>query len=124
MSLDEVIGKFVNFELMVKDSKHIGNMDHSATSTPEPQPIAFKAMEEKKEETTPSKGLQIDTSKLDALGSLGPFSLIVLWLPNADFHPRSHTNWRNREGVTMTSLLIVIVIDSPFFWLYGPTASP
>jgi hypothetical protein len=36
MSLDEVIGKFVSFELMVEDSKHIGNMDHGVTSTLEP----------------------------------------------------------------------------------------
>jgi hypothetical protein len=42
MSLDEVIGKFVSFELMVKDSKHIGNMDHGDTSTPDLQLVAFK----------------------------------------------------------------------------------
>ena len=65
MSPNEVIGKFVSFEIMVKDSKHIGNMDHGATSTTEPQSVAFKATKEKKEETTPSKGLRIDTSKLD-----------------------------------------------------------
>jgi hypothetical protein len=46
MSPEEVIGKFVSFELMIKDSKH----------------IAFKAMEEK--ESTPSR-LPIDASKLD-----------------------------------------------------------
>jgi hypothetical protein len=33
----------MSFELMVKDSKHIRNMDHGAISTLEPQPIAFKA---------------------------------------------------------------------------------
>jgi hypothetical protein len=65
MSPGEVIGKFVSFELMVKDSKHIANLEQGATSTIEPQPIALKATEEKKEETTPSKGPQIDTSKLD-----------------------------------------------------------
>ncbi|WP_180659184.1 hypothetical protein, partial [Acinetobacter bereziniae] len=66
MSPEEVIGKFVSFELMVKDSKHIANLEQGASSTPEPQPVAFKATEEKKEETTtPSKGPQIDTSKLD-----------------------------------------------------------
>jgi hypothetical protein len=64
MSPDEVIGKFVSFELMVKDSKHIENKDHDTTSTPKPQPVAFKATEEK-EETTPSNGLQIDTFKFD-----------------------------------------------------------
>jgi hypothetical protein len=49
---------------MIKYSKHIRNMDHGATSIPELPPVAFNATEEK-EETTPCKGLQIDTSKLD-----------------------------------------------------------
>jgi hypothetical protein len=64
MSLKEVIGKFVSFELMIKDSKHIVNLEQGATSTPEVQPVAFKATEEKKEESTPSR-LPIDASKLD-----------------------------------------------------------
>jgi hypothetical protein len=64
MSPEEVIGKFVSFELMIKDSKHIVNLEQSATSTPEVQPVAFKAMEEEKRESTPSR-LPIDASKLD-----------------------------------------------------------
>jgi hypothetical protein len=64
MSPDEVIGKFVSFELMIKDSKHIVNLEQGATSTPEVQPVAFKATEEKKEESTSSR-LSIDASKLD-----------------------------------------------------------
>jgi hypothetical protein len=64
MSPEEVIGKFVSFELMIKDSKHIVNLEQVATSTFEVQPVAFKAMEEKKEESTPSR-LPIDASKLD-----------------------------------------------------------
>jgi hypothetical protein len=64
MSPEEVIGKFVSFELMIKDSKHIVNLEQGTTSTPEVQPVAFKAMEEKKEESTPSR-LPIDASKLD-----------------------------------------------------------
>jgi hypothetical protein len=48
---------------MIKDSKHIVNLEQGATSTPEVQPIAFKATEEKKEESTPSR-LPIDASKL------------------------------------------------------------
>jgi hypothetical protein len=63
MSPEEVIGKFVSFELMIKDSKHIVNLEQGATSTPEVQPVAFKATEEKKE-STPSR-LPIDASKLD-----------------------------------------------------------
>jgi hypothetical protein len=46
MSHEEVSGKFVSFELMIKDSKHIVNMEQGATSTPEVQPVAFKATEE------------------------------------------------------------------------------
>jgi hypothetical protein len=64
MSLEEVISKFVSFELMIKDSKHIVNLEQGATSTPEVQPVAFKAMEEKKDESTTSR-LPIDASKLD-----------------------------------------------------------
>jgi hypothetical protein len=64
MSPEEVIGKFVSFELMIKDSKHIVNLEQGATSTPEVQPIAFKATEEEKRESTPSR-LPFDASKLD-----------------------------------------------------------
>jgi hypothetical protein len=64
MSPEEVIGKFVSFELMVKGSKHIVNLEQGATSIPEVQPIAFKATKEKKEESTSSR-LPIDASKLD-----------------------------------------------------------
>jgi hypothetical protein len=48
MSPKEVIDKFVSFELMIKDSKHIVNLEQGATSTLEVQPVAFKATEEKK----------------------------------------------------------------------------
>jgi hypothetical protein len=64
MSPEEVISKFVSFELMIKDSKHIVNLEQGATSTPKVQPVAFKAMEEEKRESTPSR-LPIDASKLD-----------------------------------------------------------
>jgi hypothetical protein len=62
MSPEEVIGKFVSFELMIKGSKKI--IEQDASSTPKAQPIAFKATEEKKEESTSSR-LPIDASKLD-----------------------------------------------------------
>jgi hypothetical protein len=64
MSLEEMIGKFVRFELMSKDSKHIVNLEQGATSTPEVQPVTLKATEEEKKESTPSR-LPIDASKLD-----------------------------------------------------------
>jgi hypothetical protein len=62
MSLEEVIGKFVSFELMIKGSKKI--IEQGVSSVPEVQPVAFKATEEKKEESTSSR-LPIDASKLD-----------------------------------------------------------
>jgi hypothetical protein len=64
MSPKEVIGKFVSFELMIKGSKQIVNLEQGGTSTPEVQPVAFKATEEKKEESTSSR-LPIDASKFD-----------------------------------------------------------
>jgi hypothetical protein len=45
ISPEEVIGKFVSFELMIKGSKQI--VEQSGTSTHEVQPVAFKATEEK-----------------------------------------------------------------------------
>jgi hypothetical protein len=62
MSPEEVIGKFVSFELMIKGSKQI--IERGTTSTPEVQPVTFKATEEKKEESTSSR-LPINASKLD-----------------------------------------------------------
>jgi hypothetical protein len=46
MSPEEVIGNFVSFELMIKGSKKINELD--GPSMPEAQPVAFKAMEEKR----------------------------------------------------------------------------
>jgi hypothetical protein len=51
MSPEEVIGKFVSIELIIKGSKHIDDLEQGGTSTPEVQPVAFKAMEEKKEDS-------------------------------------------------------------------------
>jgi hypothetical protein len=62
MSSEEVIGKFVSFELMIKGSKKI--IEQGDSSTPEAQPVAFKATEEKKQESTSSR-LPIDASELD-----------------------------------------------------------
>jgi hypothetical protein len=64
MSPEEVIGKFVSFELKIKNAKHIVNLEQGATSTPEVQHVAFKTTEEKKEESTSSR-LPIDAFKLD-----------------------------------------------------------
>jgi hypothetical protein len=91
MSPDEVIGKFVSFELMIKDSKHIVNLEQGATSTPEVQPVAFKATEEKKEESTPSR-LPIDASKLDneeMVLIIKSFQQILKQRKENDYKPRS-----------------------------------
>jgi hypothetical protein len=90
MSPEEVIGKFVSFELMIKDSKHIVNLEQGTTSTPEVQPVVFKATEEK-EESTPSR-LPIDASKLDneemAL-IIKNFCQILKQRRGKDYKPRS-----------------------------------
>ena len=92
MSPEEVIDKFVSFELMIKDSKHIVNLEQGATSTPEVQPVAFKATEEKKEESTLSR-LPIDASKLDneemAL-IIKSFRQILKQRKGKDYKPRSN----------------------------------
>jgi hypothetical protein len=91
MSPEEVIGKFVSFELMIKDSKHIVNLEQGATSTLEVQPVAFKATEEKKKDSTPSRH-PIDASKLDnkemAL-SIKSFRQILKQRKGKDYKPRS-----------------------------------
>jgi hypothetical protein len=91
MSLEEVIGKFVSFKLIIKDSKQIVNLEQGGTSTPEVQPIAFKATEKKKEESTSSR-LPIDASKLDneemAL-IIKRFRQILKQRKGRDYKPRS-----------------------------------
>jgi hypothetical protein len=91
MSPKEVIGKFVSFELMIKGSKQIINLEQGSTSTPEVQPITFKATEEKKEESTSSR-LPIDASKLDneemAL-IIKSFRQIIKQKKGKDYKPRS-----------------------------------
>jgi hypothetical protein len=74
---------------MIKGSKQI--IERGATSTPEVQPVAFKATEEKKEESTSSR-LPIDTSKLDneemAL-IIKSFRYILKQRRGKDYKPRS-----------------------------------
>jgi hypothetical protein len=92
MSPEEVIGKFVSFELMINGSKKI---IEQASSTPEMQPVAFKAKEEKKEESTSSR-LPIDASKLDneemAL-IIKSFRQILKQRTGTDYKPRSKKVW-------------------------------
>jgi hypothetical protein len=84
-----VIGKFVSFELMIKGSKKI--IEQGASSTPDVQPVAFKATEEKKEDSTPSR-IPIDASKLDneemAL-IINSFRQILKQRRGEDYKPRS-----------------------------------
>jgi hypothetical protein len=91
MSPEEVIGKFVSFELMTKDSKHIINLEQGDTSTPEVQPVAFKAAEEEKRESTPSR-LPNDASKLDNKEMaliIKSFHQILKQRRGKDYKPRS-----------------------------------
>jgi hypothetical protein len=76
---------------MIKDSKRIVNLEQGATSTPEVQPVAFKATEEKKEEYTPSR-LLIDASKLDNKEMaliIKSFRQILKQRKGKDYKPRS-----------------------------------
>jgi hypothetical protein len=77
---------------MIKDSKHIVNLEQGATSTPKVQPVAFKATEEKKEEPTPTSRLPIDASKFDneemAL-IIKSFRQILKQRKGKDYQPRS-----------------------------------
>jgi hypothetical protein len=79
----------VSYELMIKGSKKIIELD--GPSTPEAQPVAFKATEEKKEESTSSRH-PIDTSKLDnekmAL-IIKSFRQILKQRRGKDYKPRS-----------------------------------
>jgi hypothetical protein len=89
MSPKEVIGNFVSFELMIRGSKKIIELD--GPSTPKAQPVSFKAMEEKKEESTSSRQ-PIDVSKLDneemAL-IIKSFCQILKQRRGKDYKPRS-----------------------------------
>jgi hypothetical protein len=91
LSPEEVIGKFVSFELMIKSSKQIINLEQGATSTPEVQPVALKATKEEKKESTPSR-IPIDASKLDneemAL-IIKSFRQILKQKRGKDYKPRS-----------------------------------
>jgi hypothetical protein len=91
MSPEEVIGKFVRFELMIKGSKQIVNLEQGGTSTLEVQPIAFKATEDKKEESTSSR-LPINASKLDNEEMtliIKSFCQILKQRRGKDYKPRS-----------------------------------
>jgi hypothetical protein len=89
MSPEKVIGKFVSFELMIKGSKKI--IEQGATSTPEVQPITFKATEEEKKDSTPSR-IPIDASKLDneeMMLIIKSFRQILKQRKERDYKPRS-----------------------------------
>jgi hypothetical protein len=81
----------VSFELIIKDSKHIVNLEQGATSTNE-VPVAFKATKEKKEEPTMTNRLPIDASKLNneemAL-TIKSFWQILKQQKGKDYKPRS-----------------------------------
>jgi hypothetical protein len=89
MTPEEVIGNFVSFELMIKGSKKI--IEHDGPSTPEAQPVAFKATEEKKEESTSSRP-PINASKLgneEMALIIKSFRQILKQRRGKDYKPRS-----------------------------------
>jgi hypothetical protein len=89
MTPEEVIGNFVSFELMIKGSNKINELDGPSTS--EAQLVAFKATEEKKEESTSSR-TPIDASKLDNKEMalvIKSFRQILKQRRGKDYKPRS-----------------------------------
>jgi hypothetical protein len=89
MTPEEVIGNFVSFELMIKGSKKINELDGPSTS--ETQPVVFKATEEKNEESTSSR-TPIDASKLDNEEMtliIKSFRQILKQRRGKDYKPRS-----------------------------------
>jgi hypothetical protein len=76
---------------MIKGSKHIVDLEQGGISTPEVQLVAFKATEEKKEESTSSR-LPIDASKLDNEEMtliIKSFRQILKQRSGKDYKPRS-----------------------------------
>jgi hypothetical protein len=82
MSPEEVIWKFVSFELMIKGSKQIINLEQGTTSTLKVQPVAFKVTEEEKKDSTPSR-IPIDSFKLDNK------EMALIIKKGKDYKPRS-----------------------------------
>jgi hypothetical protein len=76
---------------MIKNSKHIINLEQGTTSTLEVQPVTLKATEEEKRESTSSR-LPIDASKFDnekmAL-IINSFRQILKQRRGKDYKPRS-----------------------------------
>jgi hypothetical protein len=91
MSPEEVIGKFVSIELMIKGSKHIVDLEQGGTSIPEVQPVAFKATEKKKEESTlsrlPINAFNLDNEEMALI--IKSFRQILKQRRGKDYKPRS-----------------------------------
>jgi hypothetical protein len=100
MSPKEVIGKFVSFELMIKDSKHIVNLEQGATSTSEVQPVAFKATEEKKEESH-----QVDSQLTP------PSSTTRIWLFSLRAFYKSSSKGRGRTTSPVPRGCVIDVVS-------------
>jgi hypothetical protein len=91
---------------MVKHSKHIVNLEQGASSTPEVQPIAFKATEEKNEEPTPTNRLPIDASKLDNDERL----LLLRFSGNSSSKGRGRTTNPAPRGFAIGVVNLVIIL--------------
>lgn len=63
MVIDEVLGKFVGHQMMVKDDKYIDDIANMRNTSIEPQVIAFKATNDK--EALPSKVMLVEVVGLN-----------------------------------------------------------
>jgi hypothetical protein len=63
MSLEEVMGKFISHQMMVKNEKYIDDVANGSLLAIELQVVAFKATNNK--EALPSKVTQVEAAGLD-----------------------------------------------------------
>jgi hypothetical protein len=95
----EILGKILSHEMMVKDSKHIDDMDHRNTSI-KPQAISLKATSEK-EEAPSKKEASVNLMKRKCLSSSRASS--------KSWGPKRTTERTTSHGVKEIAMIVVRV---------------
>jgi 5,10-methylenetetrahydrofolate reductase len=90
MMLEEVLGKFISHQMMVKDVKYNDNVTNGSNSTTEQQDVAFKATNNK--EALPSKVAQMGAVDLND----EEMTLIIKHFKTA---LKGHKNYDNKSKV-------------------------
>jgi hypothetical protein len=91
MTPEEVIGNFVSFDLMIKGSKKI--IELNGPSTPEAQPVAFKATEEKKEESTEKSVSWLLVSRKVGVVARAAVATSVVWVSSSSYSSGWGAQW-------------------------------